>query len=837
MNGRMIPVRRSSLIIVISLIQTMLFAQSQLHVDRGSLIFASGSGGQTGTQTFFIDNTGSGTLNWSINTEQSWLIVMPKSGSGSCTVTVSVDPGVLAAQSYYSDIVVTNTDNPSDQAHISGFLNVLASPEAPFGSFDTPLDGSTVSGSVPFTGWVLDDIGIKSVIIYRISNGNQIAVGQAVLVRGARPDIESNYPGYPMNDKSGWSYSVPTHQLPNGGNGMYTFTVVVRDLDGHSTDLGTKNIICDNANAVKPFGAIDTPAPGGTAHGAAYRISGWALTPQPGRIPEDGSTIDVFVDGVNVGKVTYNVYRQDIASLYPGYANSNGAGGWFDLNTTLYDNGLHSIQWVARDDGGHADGIGSRYFTICNQDMPRPVAQRSRVNFGADLEGNKTPGQWIRISNTGGGSMSLNAREEDWLWWTVESVQSENAGFFKISVNPEGLEDGFHSASFPVYFLDITQVPLDVTLWKADMSAGHYGPFGSFDTPQEGSTVSGSIPVTGWVLDDLAVESVGIYVQPEGGSRVYIGDAVFVEGARPDIASMKYSAPMAEKAGWGYILLTNILPGGGQGTYTLEAMATNISGKQVTLGTKTIVCDNENAVKPFGYISSPRWGETVTGNSLKIAGWAWTLSGHQIPEDGSTINLRLNGVPLVVESDDVRASDWAAFELETSLQSDWSRYYDPVYWETQMNALDFPDGIHSLTYSVGHTSGSEGAEFMAAEEAAEMPLIFVVDNTSPSTDYPVSPDPARPGYFTLYPAYPNPFNPETLIAFDLHCPGAVDLMVYDVLGRRVKTLSNGQMKQAGKHTVRWNGTDDSGNMAASGVYLVRMTLDRGIQTRKMILIR
>ena len=52
--------------------------------------------------------------------------------------------------------------------------------------------------------------------------------------------------------------------------------------------------------------------------------------------------------------------------LSPSNANSNGAAGYFYLDTTGYANGVHSIQWTAKDNAGNIDGIGSRYFTIAN---------------------------------------------------------------------------------------------------------------------------------------------------------------------------------------------------------------------------------------------------------------------------------------------------------------------------------------------------------------------------------------------------------------------------------------------------------------------------------------
>jgi hypothetical protein len=70
--------------------------------------------------------------------------------------------------------------------------------------------------------------------------------------------------------------------------------------------------------------------------------------------------------------------------------------------------------------------------------------------------------------------------------------------------------------------------------------------------------------------------------------------------------------------------------------------------------------------------------------------------------------------------------------------------------------------------------------------------------------------------------YPNPFNPTTRIAFTLPIASQVELIVYDVLGRQVKTLVN-EVQHAGEHFVQWNGTDSFGTSVSSGVYFVRMT--------------
>jgi hypothetical protein len=122
----------------------------------------------------------------------------------------------------------------------------------------------------------------------------------------------------------------------------------------------------DNVHASKPFGTIDTPAQGGTVAGNAYVNFGWALTQNPYAIPIDGSTITVILDGMPVGHPTYNQYRSDIANLFPGLANSNGAIGFFFIDTTTLANGVHTISWNVFDNARRGDGIGSRYFTAAN---------------------------------------------------------------------------------------------------------------------------------------------------------------------------------------------------------------------------------------------------------------------------------------------------------------------------------------------------------------------------------------------------------------------------------------------------------------------------------------
>lgn len=350
------------------------------------------SGHQTSAQTLLIDNSGEGTLFWSVSASQGWLSCTPAAGDGAGEVSVSIDPNGLSAGTYNGTLTVSspNAFNSPQVVPVTLTVHKSGNTSVPFGQFATPVNGSTAMGSVPVTGWALDDIGIESVRIYRMEGNNPVPIGDAVFVEGARPDVQQQHPGYPMNNRAGWGYMMLTNFLPGGGNGSFKIRAVARDVEGNESILGTVTIVCDNANAVKPFGAIETPGQGGTASGTDYRNWGWALTPPPAKIPEDGSTIEVMVNSVTIGHPVYNLYRKDVAELFPGYENSDGAFGYFDIDTTAYENGVHTIQWVVTDNHGNRDGIGSRYFSTRNTAGDDGSTNR-RGSYAIDIPLSKIP--------------------------------------------------------------------------------------------------------------------------------------------------------------------------------------------------------------------------------------------------------------------------------------------------------------------------------------------------------------------------------------------------------------------------------------------------------------
>jgi hypothetical protein len=338
------------------------------------------NGDVTGSRSIVISNIGEGTLNWSAAADISWVNVNPSSGTGGGVLTVSANTSGVSVGTYTGTITVSDPNATNSPQTVSVLL-IVYSPggsSPPFGDFATPIHGSTVSSSIAVTGWVLDDLGVESVKIY----SGQTYIGDAVFVEGARTDIETVFPDYPQNYQAGWGYMLLTNFLPGGGNGVYTLKAIAKDIEGHQVTLGSKTITVDNVNAVKPFGAIDTPTQGGTASGSSFKNQGWVLTPLPNKVPEDGSTIKLYIDSVLLNNpAVYNLYRSDIAGYFPGYANSDGALAYFDIETTAYSNGVHQIFWIAADNAGNTDGIGSRFFIIQNSGSSRSANSTSAAGF------------------------------------------------------------------------------------------------------------------------------------------------------------------------------------------------------------------------------------------------------------------------------------------------------------------------------------------------------------------------------------------------------------------------------------------------------------------------
>jgi len=172
--------------------------------------------------------------------------------------------------------------------------------------------------------------------------------------------------------------------------------------------------------------------------------------------------------------------------------------------------------------------------------------------------------------------------------------------------------------------------------------------------------------------------------------------------------------------------------------------------------------------------------------------------------------------------------------------------YDPAYYTTPTG--DGMIKIQYLTvpsqddYTIGleNADGTVGLTYYYDGDLDEHAFGITSDSTAliitTASQVNVAENPVTPLRFALLPASPNPFRNMTKITFTIPKRAHVKLGIYDVSGRLVRKLVDGNLA-AGRYTLRWHGKSSTGTRIASGIYFVRLQSDLGTVTRKLILMR
>ena len=166
-------------------------------------------------------------------------------------------------------------------------------------------------------------------------------------------------------------------------------------------------------------------------------------------------------------------------------------------------------------------------------------------------------------------------------------------------------------------------------------------------------------------------------------------------------------------------------------------------------------------------------------------------------------------------------------------------YFGTSYTNEYENIADTTFGVSAYEYAILMTNlnlpllnidynveASDG-EYTVISDNGE----FVFDNTSLSIKNDI-----LPREFTLHQNYPNPFNPNTSLRYDLPNDGTVNITIYDMMGRIVKTLVNG-FQTAGFKSVQWNATNNRNEPVSAGLYLYSIQAGKFRQTKKMVLLK
>jgi hypothetical protein len=426
---------------------------------------------QTPAQSVVVSFAGTGTVPWTATSNRPWLQVTGGSGTGSGTFSVAiVNPNnVIGTQPLLTGTILVVANNAAN-APLTIPVTLTVTPvggntQPPFGAFDTPVTNTSVQGSIAVTGWALDDVGIDRVEIWRDlvtndpappfrENGHpadgKVFIALGTFSDGSRPDVEATYTSTPFRHRAGWGYLLLTWGLPNA-NGTFVLTAIGWDKEGRSTVLGTKTITVNNATATKPFGSIDVPAYGATFSGNQFTY-GWALTPASGCTVSGGQKFMTIDSAPPNFPITYGANRADIAAAFPGFADTNGAGGAVVLNSTNYPNGTHAIGWLVYDSCGNGEGIGSRFFTILNSgsDAALRDAPEAYPSLDAVTVDESTSPLWL-VRGIGRPATRLDRGATLWLSQTGRiEIHATDPGLAG-SKDPASISEGVTQDSYDAY--------------------------------------------------------------------------------------------------------------------------------------------------------------------------------------------------------------------------------------------------------------------------------------------------------------------------------------------------------------------------------------------------
>lgn len=211
-------------------------------------------------------------------------------------------------------------------------------------------------------------------------------------------------------------------------------------------------------------------------------------------------------------------------------------------------------------------------------------------------------------------------------------------------------------------------------------------------------------------------------------------------------------------------------------------------------------------------ISDPAFDKTESGAKGRI------LPPHDPHPDNHTLHNTAGFV-----SQDVYVSDTLTVGAMGKMWRVKDYYGGNLPWISQFEGLNFQPGQAS-DY---HTYDSTKSLIAVVEQAV---LIF------PKSTAVEEEQAEKPRDFELFQSYPNPFNNETVIKYSLSKPTQVSLLVFNILGQKVRTLVKDE-KQNGAMTVSWNGKDDRGREVSSGIYFYRLKAGEFTQTKRMVLLK
>jgi YVTN family beta-propeller protein len=422
----------------------------------------------------------------------------------------------------------------------------------------------------------------------------------------------------------------------------------------------------------------DTATGARTGEGATSPTGRLALTSDGTKLVAGASNLDstIVYDTATMTQLANKTPSGALVVIEPSQSRAFTWGRWGNTSfgTTqlnAVDLTTYTVTKVFEPGGSQFSGTGLA-IAPAPSTAPAMALDKTSLIFAAVSNGasftSQTPAQTVRLSQSGGGTVPWTATSSA-PWLVVSPTSGIGPAILSISTRfVFGLAES-QTGTITVALTGAANAvgPVNVTLTTVPANAPVSPPFGVVDTPAGDSTVlAGSVAVTGWTLDNIGVKRVELWrdlqpgetttpfsstpTDPRNG-KVFIASPAFVDGARPDLEALYPSTPTNYRGGWGYLLLTWGLWNQGNGTYRLYAFAFDQEDNVATIGTKSIVVNNNAATKPFGSIDTPTVGGDASGANF---GWALTPKVNGV----ATCRIPANGVQVSIDSGPLQHVDY-----------------------------------------------------------------------------------------------------------------------------------------------------------------------------------
>ncbi len=382
--------------------------------------------------------------------------------------------------------------------------------------------------------------------------------------------------------------------------------------------------------AAAPFGSFGGIVSGGNSGGGSMPLTGWAL--------DDNGVlaVDILVDGLVAGRASYGRARAGVTARFPGYPDSASPGFAFQLDTTHYLNGQHSVSVRVKSRAGEVVFLPSRSITFTNVEhdlapfgtieFPRPQAEmrgtcnldpdaprRLSVVSGYALDAGTTPADtgvgYVELlidrasfansqvdcfysSDAGGSSDCYGLRRVDIERIYPSLKDSPHSGFrFVLDVGAL-VGSGLYSPGAHVLTIragdhasqisNLAEIPVTFT---CDQNLPNESSIGTVEQPRNGLLYNGVVQVTGWALDWEGVTGVQVLVDGRP-----IGDAVYGL-PRPDVLELSFYPGYINigNPGWAFDLDTRELS---NGEHFIDVVVTDNHGVTTYIGKRRIVVNN-----------------------------------------------------------------------------------------------------------------------------------------------------------------------------------------------------------------------------------------------------